>query len=555
MSGVKYKNFEQASFEDLMVYSAIPPHPFWDMVAKHIDFSFANKLCAPLYSPLGQHPYAPSLKLKIHLIQRYYNISDREMELKIVGDIFIKRFLGVPVSLAKFDHSTIALDRSRLGADIFHACHMNILAQALNHGMWGQDDDRWLVDAFHTYANVAAPSTYELIQQAAQKLVRHLKRRSPAHYAQLKADMDVGVFFRKLKRDVRGTERNLAFSNLCVLGFGLVAWMKRTEADEGVTKWEDPSEQETAEQQCEVLLRILRENVDSKEQDEDSSGSSDSSGPQNRGFQYAELGQKEKPADRVVSAHDPEVRIGHKSKKLAFLGDKTQVVESASSHLVLNAEPIPGNEADGVTLENVVKTVVEQFDKRPKEVVADAAYGSGENRDKLVNGLHIHLTAPLTKVTNPSGKAFRTEDFTYLPEDDVVVCPEGQRSVRRTHIKKSKGSQYGFAEQVCGQCSLRGQCTDHAKGRTVFVSDYWALLQEAKKYNASAQGQEALRARYEIERTNNEMKRHHGLERPRTRGRKKLRIDVKITSMVVNVKVMVKTLVERCKPLEAPVCS
>ena len=39
-----------------------------------------------------------------------------------------------------------------------------------------------------------------------------------------------------------------------------------------------------------------------------------------------------------------------------------------------------------------------------------------------------------------------------------------------------------------------------------------------------------------------------------TRGRSKLRIDVKITSMVVNVKVMVKELLNRGKPLEAPVC-
>ena len=554
MNGVKYKNFEQASFEDIMVYSVIPPHPFWDAVANYIDFSFADKLCAPLYSPIGQHPYAPSLKLKIHLVQRYYNISDREMELKIVGDIFIKRFLGVPISLAKFDHSTIALDRSRLGADIFHACHVNILAQALNLGMWGQDDDRWLVDAFHTHANVATPSVYELIQQAAQKLVRYLKRHNPARYEKLKENMDVGAFFRKPKREVTGSERNLAFSNLCVLAFSLVAWLERADTDDMDTQWKNDNEQETAKQQREVLLRILRENVTPKLPDENQSPSSENVEPQKEDIQYVEQDKNNKPSDRVVSAHDPEVRVGHKSKKLAFIGDKTQVVESANSHLVLNAEPIPGNEVDGIALESVVKAVVDEFDKRPKEVVADSAYGSAENRDKLSKGLHILLTAPLPKFTNPSGKAFRAEDFTYIPERDVVVCPSGHTSVRKNHIKQSKGTQHGFAEEDCTACPLRAQCTDHAKGRTVFVSDYWELIQEAKKYNASQEGQEALRARYEIERTNNEMKRHHGLGKPRTRGRSKLRIDVKITSMVVNVKVMVKELLNRGKPLEAPVC-
>lgn len=551
MSGVQYKNFEQASFEDVMVYTAIPPHPFWDLVVKYIDFSFADQLCAPLYSPLGQRPYAPSLKLKIHLVQRYYNISDREMEFKIVGDIFIKRFLGVPVSLSKFDHSTIALDRSRLGSDMFHACHVNILAQALNLKMWGQEDDRWLVDAFHTYANVATPSAYELIQQAAQKIVRYLKRKNLARYEELKKDIDVGAFFRRLKHDVQGSSRILAFSNLCVLAFGLVAWMERTDAEGGVTKWADKHEQKTAEQQREVLLRILRENVIAKEA---GNPSGPSPAPGDEAIAYVQLSKEKKPTDCVVSAHDPEVRVGHKSKKLSFVGDKTQVVESAGSHLVLNAEPISGNETDGTALESVVKEVVKTFEKRPKEVVADTAYGTGENREKFANGLHIRLTAPFAKVTNPSGKALRTEDFSYLPEDDVVQCPGGHRSIRKAHIRKSKGTQHRFAKEDCAACPLRSQCTDHENGRSVFVSDYWALAQDAKKYNATPEGQEALKARYEIERTNNEMKRHHGLGKPRTRGRAKLRIDVKVTSMVVNVKVMVKTMVDRCNQAQAPVC-
>ncbi|MCL6598514.1 MAG: transposase, partial [Alicyclobacillus macrosporangiidus] len=77
---VQYMNFDQLSLADFAVYSSIPPHPFWDEVDKVVDFSFADELCAPLYSPNGRRPYPPSLKLKVHLVQRYYNISDREME-------------------------------------------------------------------------------------------------------------------------------------------------------------------------------------------------------------------------------------------------------------------------------------------------------------------------------------------------------------------------------------------------------------------------------------------------------------------------------------------
>lgn len=111
-----------------MVYSV---HPLWSEVEKHIDFSFANDLCAPLYSPLGQRSYSPEIKLKIHLVQCFYNLSDREMEMKMIGDLFVKRFLNIPVDHMGLDHSTLGLDRSRLGSDLFHAIHNYILAQAL----------------------------------------------------------------------------------------------------------------------------------------------------------------------------------------------------------------------------------------------------------------------------------------------------------------------------------------------------------------------------------------------------------------------------------------
>lgn len=552
---VRYKNFDQASFADFEVFGAIPPHPFWDLVNQHIDFSFADKLCEPLYSPLGQRPYAPSLKLKIHLVQRYYNVSDREMEMKIVGDIFVKRFLGVPISLAKFDHSTIALDRSRLGAEMFHACHVYILAQALSLGLWGQEDDRWLVDSFHTEANVSRPSTYELIQQATCKLIQHLKKKNSAMYEELKQHMDVGFFFQRLKRDAEPMRHKLALSNLAVQAYGLVAWMQ----SKGGFTWENERERAVSIENWERLLRILRENLTNSGGDgEDSlrSRHSKDAGVQETNDSsavYVEMKNDEKPSNRVVNAHDPDVRVGYKSTKKSFVGDKIQVVESAQSQLILNAEPIAGNEADGEALPILVEGMIEEFGLRPAEVIADSAYGSGANRQQLKN-LGTLLTAPLPNYANPAGSLLKNDQFTYVPEQDHVVCPGGHISVRKAHIKASQGTQYHFKAETCRDCPLRAQCTNSKFGRAVFVNDHWELIRDAKAYNVSENGKEAMKARYEIERTNNEMKRHHGLGRPRTRGRKALRIDAKITAMVVNLKRIVKSLANPRGAVEAPVC-
>lgn len=198
MAHIRYKTFGQLTFFDHEVYSSLPPHPFWSRVEQVVDFSFADKLCAPLYSPNGQRPYAPSLKLKVHFAQRYHKYSDREMEEAILYHLHLKRFLGVPVTFNSFDHSTLGLDRDRMGSDLFDACHHHILSQALAKGLWGKEDDRWLIDSFHTYANIAKVGAYRLIQQGSLRIIQHIKRTYPKLYTFLLQDCALESFLKRL---------------------------------------------------------------------------------------------------------------------------------------------------------------------------------------------------------------------------------------------------------------------------------------------------------------------------------------------------------------------
>lgn len=564
MGAIQYKNFEQLSLADIMVYNSIPPHPFWDKVNEVIDFSFADKICEPLYSPIGQRPYAPSLKLKIHLVQRYYDISDREMELKIIGDIFVKRFLGLPVAHSKFDHSTIGLDRDRLGAEMFHACHVFILAQALHKGLWGEEDDRWLVDSFHTNARVSTPGTFELIQQAAGRLVRYVEKHNPTAYERITQEMDVQKLSQKLKNSATKRDRDLAFSELVVQSYGLVAWFRRINEDKE-SRWASEEEQRTAKELCELLLRILRENTTGSpdggnKEDGEMLDSGDELRPaSDEGTPvYVELPKDKKPTDRIVNAFAPEIRAGFKSSKKSFVGDKVQVVESAKSRLVLLAEPIAGNEPDGAAIVDLVQMVSEEFGVRPKEVVADKGYAWGKNFQQMA--LHgQRLVTPVPHFTNPTGKIPNTE-FRYDPEQQTVTCPQGQTTSHTTRIAKSEGRQFKFPHATCEACPLKEECVGSQKagnkfGRTVFVSDYAPFVEEVRAYLQTPEGKAALQARYEIERTNNEFKNPHGLAKPRARTRSKLRTTVKLTSIVINMKVMVKSLTRPPKPQGAPVCA
>jgi transposase len=548
---IRYKDFGQLSLADIMVYEAIPPHPFWSAVDEVIDFSFSDELCAPLYSPNGQRPYAPSLKLKVHLVQRYYDISDREMEFKIVGDIFVKRFLGLPVTHAKFDHSTIGLDRSRLGAEVFQACHNHILAQAMSHGLWGDDDDRWLVDSFHTYARVAKYDTYGLIRRAVLKVIRHMKHQNPPMYQNLKENRNVGSMLKKMNSDLEPELRVLAFSSLVVHAYGLLVWIER-ENTANRFPWSNENSRATFDERVALLQRVLQENtqrVDNQDSspegpaEPDSPSSTEGSKPEALDrVEYRELPRDKKPPSRIVSVDTPDVRAGTKSKGVKFVGDKIQVVESAKSRLVLHAEPIPGNEADGEKLISLVQSVIDAHKVFPAEVVADSAYGSGENRYRVQNELNTPLVSP---VPQQAHKLLSNEKFSYQKGQNQVVCPEGKASYRRAYNKQLKGTQFFFRKQDCQACPLQTQCTTSHEGRAVFFSDHWELIQEGKQHVQSEAGKAAMKERREIERTNNEMKNHHGMVRPRTHGRDALRIDAIMTAITVNVKVIVKSLWHR----------
>ncbi|MBO9608917.1 MAG: transposase [Paenibacillaceae bacterium] len=522
MKQVRYKQLDQVSFADMEVYSVLPEHPVWSRAADVLDFSFADDICAPLYTTRGPRPYAPSLKLKLHIVQRYYNLSDREMEERVIGDLFIKRFLGLPVSFIGFDHSTIGLDRERMGSALFDACHHHILAQAKQKGLWGDNKDVWLVDSFHTNGHVAGLSAYRLVQQAIVRVIQHLKRANRSLFEQLNRDLDLQPLQAK-RQKATPEDAAVSFSQLVVLAYGLLHWFEKATVRPLFWSWKAHDRQlESLERQA-ILMRILLENT---------------SGQPDEGGMYTKRPRQERPADRILSSVDPDVRAG-KKRSVSFVGDKIQVVTSATHNVVLVAEPIPGNETDGERLQDLIGTVQERHQVKPAAVVADAAYGHGYNRRALAQK-EVPFAAPLTSVNENFTGLFTNDRFAYDAQAGTMMCPAGELTSRRHYHKTLGGTQYHFSKTACAACPLREQCTTGVHGRKVFISDYYDEFQQAKAFNATEQAEQLMRQRSAVERKNHEAKNHHGLGDARTHTREKRRVDVKIVSMVMNMKIFIK---------------
>jgi transposase len=525
---VRYKNFDQLSFADIMVYSKLPEHPFWSSVEQLVDFSFADRLCAVLYTGKGQYPYAPSLKLKIHLVQMYYGLSDRQVEEKIVGDLFIKRFLQLPVDFFGFDHSTIGLDRSRMGEAMFRACHLYILAQLYQHGLWGDKSEQWIIDSFPSNIQMVRRGARRLIQQAMLRVVQHLRKQAPQAVCQAAQSLPLDAMGSRLGSDATTAESMLTFSKLVAQAYGLLLWFENENVRPLLEGWKHYEQSQHLQA---ILRRILEEN----------SRPIDPEGPkpgQPADVQFEKIPRGERPKDRIESAMDPEARTGLKGKK-ETVGYKTQNL-CTTGGIILDARIVPANEHDQTAVPDMAATIQQFFGLTPAALIGDTAYGHGRHRVRLAKQ-GVSVVAPVQPSTNPT-RLFGIASFIYEKEQDKFTCPGGEQSVRKYHTPQLDGTQYRFDKQACASCSLRTECTTNASGRTVFRSDYAHLYEKATNYNASLAGQEELRKRYVVERKNQEMKNNCGLGHALTRSRISLQLKALTAAMVVNLKYAVRKL-------------
>lgn len=523
---VAFKQFEQLSFADIEVYSVLPEHPIWSKVADLVDFSFADRICAHLYSSRGPRPYAPSIKFKLHIVQRYYDLSDREMEERVIGDLFIKRFLGVPVSFMGFDHSTIGLDRDRLGSALFDACHHHILAQAKQKGLWGDNKDIWIIDSFVTQGNAVYRSSYRLIKHAFVRVLNHLKRAYRQLFDRAQTELDLSPLTTKLPTDATPEDLGVAFSQLILMAYELLHWFEKEPIRDLFWSWSHPERRLDSLELQAILYQILMENVYPED-------------PNDPKTPYKKIERKKRLKDRIGSAVDPEKRNGSKSKTSLFFGDKVQVMTSEKNGIVLHAEPIAGNEPDGDRLQELVNVVIEKHNVKPEVVLGDSAYGYGIHRQSLAEK-NMQLVAPLKSVGVNVKGLMSSDLFLYDPDAASVTCPQGQVTTQHYEMREESGKQYTFKKSQCKNCPLLDKCTTSKTGRTIFISDYYAEFKQAGAFNATDEGKALLQRRANIERKCHEMKNHHGLGRTRLRSREKRRIDTKLVAVVTNLKQIVK---------------
>jgi transposase len=198
-------------------------------------------------------------------------------------------------------------------------------------------------------------------------------------------------------------------------------------------------------------------------------------------------------------------------------------------------------------LKSHLEQVKEMLGRYPKNLVADAGYGSEENYVYLQeNGMTAYVKYNTfhyeQKRRVKKNQPYRAENFTYEAEDDIFVCPEGKKLVYM--FSKKCRSENGFVSsrriyecQDCQLCPVREKCTKSQNHRRLYVGmELQKLKKEAHDRLESPLGR-ILRSRrpVEVEAVFGRLKQDWGFRRFLLRGLDKVNLEWGILSLAHNL--------------------
>jgi Transposase DDE domain/Transposase domain (DUF772) len=234
--------------------------------------------------------------------------------------------------------------------------------------------------------------------------------------------------------------------------------------------------------------------------------------------------------DRVISTVDPEARHGHKSRSRRFDGYKGHLSVDPDSELIDNIVVTPANVPDADAAIDLLAGDGATERDRPL-VFGDSAYAGPDTVSDL-NEAGYEVIAKVPPATNRDGR-YSKDDFVVDLAAQTVTCPAGQVAAIRSGPDGDGNAAFGSA---CTSCPRRTRCTASPAGRTISIHRREAVLQRAKRFQATPEWQTAYRQiRPRVERKIAHFARAvWGGRRARTRGRQRVTTDAVTRAAAVN---------------------
>ncbi len=158
-----------------------------------------------------------------------------------------------------------------------------------------------------------------------------------------------------------------------------------------------------------------------------------------------------------------------------MVGYNVQTAVDAKHHLIV-AHEVTNVGADRGQLSNMANQARKAMDAEDLEVVADRGYFKGEEIlacDEA--GITVFVPKPLTSRSKAAGR-FGKQDFRYLADDDVYLCPAGERLTWRFAAEEQGQIFSRYWSSACQSCSIKKLCTT-GKERRITRWEHEAVLE------------------------------------------------------------------------------
>lgn len=432
-------------------------------------------------SEVGAPTCCPIVLSGMLLLQRRYNLSDEALEARCRRDLGFKYALGLDPDAAPPSASTVKRFRkklrSRLGDDFLQ---LRVLKLAIEDGLL---DDAALqaADSTNTDCRGAVIDTFNLIGAGIRQVIRVVAKCLGTRPEDLARQWGMHRYMARSMKGAASIDWNDESARNALLTLEVTDADRLPAVVGGLcATW--PADVAEA---LELLRKVAHQDV---EQTPDGT------------WRIA----KGTTPGRVISMTDPEARHGRKSSSKVINGFKTHLIGTVSSQFVTGITVTNASVHDAAPTPELIRQT-EQAGVKPGEVLADNAYGTGENRRKCAESgvaLRTRLPAPSHKGALPK-MAFDID-----LEHMRVNCPAGQSTDRFSLVKDDSGSDesvpsFRFDRQTCQACDRRDLCCSevrHGRGRTITLSVYERELQDAKAFARSDRAPALLRARSAVER-------------------------------------------------------
>jgi transposase len=161
------------------------------------------------------------------------------------------------------------------------------------------------------------------------------------------------------------------------------------------------------------------------------------------------------------------------------VGYNVQVAADTKHHLIVTHEVTNvGN--DRAQLSPMAKETKATLDVDELDVVADRGYfDSQEILACDEAGITVTLPKPMTSRAKKQGR-FGKEDFRYVSEDDVYLCPAGEILIYRYTREQDGLALRYYWTSFCADCAMKDGCTP-SKERRISRWEHEAVLEAVQR--------------------------------------------------------------------------